>query len=93
MSAFLSVSLVVLLITMAAGLVRVARGPTEADRVLASLLLGTTGVAILLVLSLVMSMPAAVDVALMFAVLSAIIGIAFALRGRVAASESEKDLE
>lgn len=61
-------------------LVRVARGPTPADRLLAALLFGTTGVAILLLLGDAMAQPAFVDVALVFTLLAAITGAAFAGR-------------
>jgi multicomponent Na+:H+ antiporter subunit F len=78
---FLGAALV-LLGTMVAGMTRIARGPTPADRMLAALLFGTTGVAILLVLSVALTLPAAVDVALVFAVLAAVVGVAFATRRR-----------
>lgn len=69
-----------LLLNLVVALVRVARGPTPADRLLAALLFGTTGVAILLLLADVMRQPALVDVALVFALLAAISGAAFARR-------------
>lgn len=71
---------VVLLASMIAGLVRVMRGPTPSDRMLAAQLMGTTGVAILLLLSEATSRPALVDVALVFALLAAVTGIAFVQR-------------
>ncbi|MDO9635932.1 MAG: monovalent cation/H+ antiporter complex subunit F [Thiobacillus sp.] len=69
-----------LLLNLIVALVRVARGPTPADRLLAALLFGTTGVAILLLLADAMRQPALVDVALVFALLAAISGAAFARR-------------
>lgn len=69
-----------LLLNLLVALVRVARGPTPADRLLAALLFGTTGVAILLLLADAMDVPAFVDVALVFALLAAITGAAFARR-------------
>lgn len=69
-----------LLLNLLVALLRVARGPTPADRLLAALLFGTTGVAILLLLSDAMSQPAFVDTALVFALLAAITGAAFARR-------------
>lgn len=66
-----------LLASIAVGLVRVARGPTATDAMLAALLIGTTGTAIAIVLSFVLAMPAALDVALVLALLSAVIGVAF----------------
>lgn len=71
---------VFLLANLLVALVRVARGPTPADRLLAALLFGTTGVAILLLLSDAMTLPALVDAALVFALLAAITGAAFARR-------------
>lgn len=71
---------VFLLLNLVVALVRVARGPTPADRLLTALLFGTTGVAILLLLAEAMAQPAFVDAALVFALLAAITGAAFALR-------------
>lgn len=82
MSELLLFAALVLLASMAAGLLRVARGPTSADRMLAALLLGTTGVAILILLSQALALEAAADVALVFAVLAAVVGVAFATRRR-----------
>ncbi len=73
-----------LLLTIAAGVIRVSRGPTDADRMLAALLFGTAGVAILLLLSQALALPAAIDVALVFAVLASVVGVAFATRRPVA---------
>lgn len=69
-----------LLANLLVALVRVARGPTPADRLLAALLFGSTGVAILLLLAIATARPALVDVALVFALLAAISGAAFAQR-------------
>lgn len=66
-----------LLITIVAGLVRVLRGPTAADRMLAAQLFGTTGVAILLLLSQGLKSPALGDAALVFALLAAVTAVAF----------------
>lgn len=69
-----------LLANLLAALVRVVRGPTAADRLLAALLFGTTGVAVLLLLAYAGGGPALVDAALVFALLAAITGAAFAQR-------------
>lgn len=69
-----------LLLNLLAALVRVARGPTAADRMLAALLFGTTGVGVLLLLAHAGATPALVDVALTLALLAAIAGVAFARR-------------
>jgi multicomponent Na+:H+ antiporter subunit F len=69
-----------LVLNIAAGLVRILRGPTPADRMLAAQLFGTTGVAILLLLAEAQAMPASRDVALVFAALAALAVIAFVRR-------------
>ncbi|MCH8467144.1 MAG: pH regulation protein F [Roseinatronobacter sp.] len=74
---FLSVILIALLLSILAGLIRVFRGPAPAERMLAAQLFGTASVAMLLVLSQVMQMPALLDVALVFAVLAAVTLVAF----------------
>jgi multicomponent Na+:H+ antiporter subunit F len=65
------------LATVALGLVRILRGPSDADRIMAAQLLGTGGIAVLLLLGQVMSVPAAVDVALILALLAAFVSVAF----------------
>ncbi|MEQ8661776.1 MAG: monovalent cation/H+ antiporter complex subunit F [Gammaproteobacteria bacterium] len=77
-----------LLLNLAAALVRVARGPGAADRMLAALLFGTTGVAVLMLGALVLAAPPIVDVALVLALLAAIAGIAFARRAWHAATDT-----
>ena len=62
---------------VALGLVRILRGPGEADRIMAAQLLGTGGIAALLLLGQAMSMPAAVDVGLILALLAAFVSVAF----------------
>lgn len=69
-----------LLANLLAALVRVVRGPGDADRMLAALLFGTTGVAILLLLGQAQDSAALADVALVFALLAAVTGVAFAQR-------------
>jgi multicomponent Na+:H+ antiporter subunit F len=70
-----------LVATVLAGLVRVVRGPTPADRMLAAQLFGTTGVTVLLLMAEPLDMPAARDVALVLALLAAITTVAFVVRG------------
>ncbi len=72
-----------LLLNVIAGLVRIARGPTPADRILAAQLFGTTGVAILLLLAQALDRPSLRDVALAFAVLAAVTVVAFVQRAWV----------
>jgi len=65
------------LVMMALGLFRIFRGPSEADRMMAVQLLGTGGVAVLLLLGAAVDVPAIVDVALMLALLAAFAAMAF----------------
>jgi len=71
-----------LLLTMAGGLVRVAVGPSPADRMMAAQLLGSSGIGILLLLAAALGIPALFDVALIFALL-AVINVAAFTRRRV----------
>ena len=71
---------VFLLATLAAGLVRVARGPTNADRMLAAQLFGTTGVGVLLLLAEAGGEAALRDAALVLALLAALAAVAFVRR-------------
>lgn len=65
-----------LLLTVLVGLVRVARGPTLADRFLVAQLFGSTGVAVLLILAADPGMSALRNVALVFAILAPVTVVA-----------------
>jgi len=65
------------LATVILGLIRILRGPADADRMMATLLLGTGGIATLLLLGAAIGERAAVDVALTLALLAAFAAIAF----------------
>jgi multicomponent Na+:H+ antiporter subunit F len=80
MTGLLTVTAVVLLGTIGIGLVRVVLGPTHADRMMAAQLMGTTGIAVLLVLAPVVRTPGLVDAALVFALLAAVAVTAFTRR-------------
>lgn len=67
----------VVLATMTAGLLRAFHGPTTADRMMAAQLLGTSGVAILLLLWPLFDLLALIDVALVLALLAAVAVAAF----------------
>jgi multicomponent Na+:H+ antiporter subunit F len=82
MSMFLVPFAIFLLLTLAGGLFRIMRGPKRADRMLAAQLFGTTGVAVLLVLSEGMGTGALRDVALVFAVLAAVNAVVFSRSAR-----------
>ena len=62
---------------VALGLVRVLRGPGDADRMMAAQLLGTGGIAALLLMGVATREAAIADVALTVAVLAAFASIAF----------------
>ncbi|MEN8166559.1 MAG: monovalent cation/H+ antiporter complex subunit F [Pseudomonadota bacterium] len=72
-----------LLLTLVAGLWRVLRGPTPADRMLAAQLFGTTAAASLLLLAQASGTSYLRDVALVFALLAAVTAIAFVRRAWV----------
>jgi multicomponent Na+:H+ antiporter subunit F len=65
---------------VALGLLRILRGPTDADRMMAAQLLGSGGIAALL-LAAATQLPGAVDVALMLALLAAFASVAFVTSG------------
>lgn len=80
MTEMLLIAAVLLLLTMAAGLVRIVLGPTLYDRMMAAQLLGTASIGVLLLLSFAFAVPALVDVALIFGLLAAVAVIAFTRR-------------
>jgi multicomponent Na+:H+ antiporter subunit F len=61
-----------LLLNLLGGLVRILRGPSAADRMLAAQLFGTTGVALLLLLSQALASEALRNVALVLALLAVV---------------------
>ena len=67
------------LLTIAIGLIRVLRGPTPADSMIAAQLFATTGVATLLLLGTAQQAPALYDVALIFVLLAALTTVAFVI--------------
>jgi len=80
MPEFLIAMGLVLLMTMATGLIRVVIGPTPSDRMRAAQLLGTSGIGTLLLLAPALGVPALADVALIFALLAAVSVVAFTRR-------------
>jgi multicomponent Na+:H+ antiporter subunit F len=81
MTEFLTTALGFILAILAVGLIRILRGPGDADRMMAAQLIGTSGIAALLLLGTVSGVPAAVDVALTLALLAAFTSIAFVKKG------------
>jgi multicomponent Na+:H+ antiporter subunit F len=87
---FLVASSGFVLVMVALGLIRILRGPARADRMMAAQLLGTGGIAALLLLSAATEVPALVDVALTLALLAAFASVAFVIGGsRPSASDPE----
>ncbi len=70
----------ILLLTIAVGVIRIFKGPTAADRMMTAQLFGTSGVAILLLLSTGMNNLVLLDVALVFALLAALATLTFIRR-------------
>jgi multicomponent Na+:H+ antiporter subunit F len=77
MPELLAISALGLMLSLFLGLLRVLRGPDPGDRMLAAQLIGTTGVGVLLLLSVLLSQPALIDVALILALLAAVAAAAF----------------
>ena len=78
MADFFLVAAGLVLAMVALGLARILWGPGDADRIMSAQLLGTGGIAALLLLGESISVPAAVDVALTLALLAAFVSVAFA---------------
>ena len=77
MTELLLFSATILMLSLFLGLLRVLLGPSAGDRMLATQLIGTAGVGILLPLSLLLDQPALIDVALLLALLAAVAAAAF----------------
>lgn len=80
MAAALWIVAALVLATIALGLVRVERGPSNGDRMLAAQLLGTGAVAVLLLLARATDSPALLDVALVLALLASVASAVFVRR-------------
>lgn len=77
MTTFLLAAAAGVLATVALGLVRVVRGPARTDRMMAAQLLGAGGLGALLLFGVATGTPAALDVALLLAVLTPFATVAF----------------
>ncbi|MCP1674913.1 multicomponent Na+:H+ antiporter subunit F [Natronocella acetinitrilica] len=77
MTVFLTGATITLTLLFALSLLRLYLGPTEADRVTAIQLTGTSTVGILLLLSLLLDMSALIIAALLFVLFAALVGVAF----------------
>jgi multicomponent Na+:H+ antiporter subunit F len=89
MTAFLPWAALALMLSLLLGMIRVLRGPSTADRVMAAQLIGTSGVGLLLLLAPVLGLPALVDVALVLALL-AVVAVA-ALTGQEVPGGQDRD--
>jgi multicomponent Na+:H+ antiporter subunit F len=77
MTGFLLGAGVFILLTVLLGLLRILRGPGDAERVMAGQLLGTGGVAAILLLGFATDPTAATDLALVLVLLAAFVAAAF----------------
>jgi multicomponent Na+:H+ antiporter subunit F len=93
MASFLICAAGFVLLTVAVGLFRILRGPAEADRMMAAQLIGTGGVAALLLLSVATETPPVVDVALMLALLAAFASVAFIMSASGVKSEAQETIK
>jgi multicomponent Na+:H+ antiporter subunit F len=78
---FFTAALGFILAMLAVGLVRILRGPRDADRMMAAQLIGTGGIAALLLLGAISGVSAAIDAALTLALLATFAAIAFVKKG------------
>ena len=92
MADFLVASAGFVLAMVAVGLLRVLHGPANADRMMAAQLLGTGGIAALLLMAAAKDADALVDVALILALLAAFASVAFVIgvRSEADAEEAER---
>jgi multicomponent Na+:H+ antiporter subunit F len=77
MPEFLLAAALFILAMVAVGLVRILRGPADTDRMMAAQLLGTGGIAAVLLLGAATGVDATIDVALTLALLAAFASFAF----------------
>ena len=77
MADFLLAAAGFVLAMVALGLVRILRGPGDADRIMAAQLLGTGGIAVLLLLAQAVAMAGVLDAALVLGLLAAFVAVAF----------------
>ena len=93
MDPFLLTVILVLLVTLLIGLVRVVRGPTPTDSMMAAQLMGSTGLGLLIMFARMLNMSALVNVALVFALLAAVTTVAFVRGRRPATAASREETE
>lgn len=81
MPEFLLAASTFILATVAVGLIRVLRGPGNAERMMAAQLIGSGGIASLLTAGIATGVSAATDLALTLALLATFASIAFVKKG------------
>jgi len=91
MADFLLAAAAFVLAMVALGLIRILRGPGDADRMMAAQLLGTGGIAVLLLLGTATAEAATIDVALTLALLAAFASFAFVKAQSARDSTQEND--
>jgi multicomponent Na+:H+ antiporter subunit F len=79
----------IVLVIVALGLMRVLWGPADVDRMMAVQLLGTGGMAVLLLVGAAEGLAATVDVALTMGLLAAFASIAFVKKGAAGTASDE----
>lgn len=80
---FLLISANILLITLVVGLGRALIGPSVEDRFSSLLLLGSAGVALMMILAILLQNPALYDVALVLALLAIVVTVALTRREKI----------
>lgn len=92
MAEFLLGAACFVLAMVALGLLRILRGPRDVDRMMAAQLLGTGGIAAVLLLGVATRQPNLINVGLTLALLAAFAGIAFVKAGSAVASDDAGEL-
>ncbi len=90
---FLLAAAAFVLALVALGLVRILRGPEDADRMMAAQLFGTGGIAALLLLGVATEAKAVLDVALTLALLAAFASVAFVQSASRSDSDDPKETQ
>jgi multicomponent Na+:H+ antiporter subunit F len=79
MISFLMFAALFVLVVVALGLMRLLLGPADADRIMSAQLLGSGGIAVLILLAVATETPSLFDVAMLVALLAAFISVAFVM--------------
>jgi multicomponent Na+:H+ antiporter subunit F len=93
MASFLIAAAAFVLAMVALSLIRILYGPAKADRMMAAQLLGSGGIAALLLRAAATETPAVSDLALILALLAAFASVAFVISGSPAESADPETTE